>query len=312
MDNGQTAEIQLRLFDGTRQQVQSNLQTLIRIRDGNQNELLSNYYPASAVPIFKVPFYNNFGDYYAVIAFADTFIQTGFYPVKGSLVQSQRVDLMLLPKNGRFNFRDAQWTALQSSHSDLVTLLSHGAGSTSAARDRYEQFLETHAPSLACFFNLTTAMANMHLSESTPLTYLKELIWDASFAQDRFFAYADIALVDEVRRAAAQGLFAPEPGPATFHKGATSSYKQIQFGEANVQLTFHENNHREIEGVDCIIVEPDIDYYKDLGGHTLLEVIPNALGSNLTDPKTVYMLRWIAGRRAGVPEFDPPYTIDSA
>jgi hypothetical protein len=44
--------------------------------------------------------------------------------------------------------------------------------------------------------------------------------------------------------------------------------------------------------------------------HALLEVIANASTGSLTDPIDVYMLRWIAGRRAGVPEFNPPYTIE--
>jgi hypothetical protein len=64
-------------------------------------------------------------------------------------------------------------------------------------------------------------------------------------------------------------------------------------------------------------MEPDIDYFKDIGAHALLEVVPNTVGklagqSGLTDPKQVYVLRWIAGRRAGVPEFNPLYTIVSA
>ena len=29
----------------------------------------------------------------------------------------------------------------------------------------------------------------------------------------------------------------------------------------------------------------------------------------LATPEVVYVLRWIAGTRAGVPEFDPLYTI---
>jgi hypothetical protein len=33
---------------------------------------------------------------------------------------------------------------------------------------------------------------------------------------------------------------------------------------------------------------------------------------SLSDPKHVYVLRWIAGRQAGVPEFDPLYTIEKA
>jgi len=45
--------------------------------------------------------------------------------------------------------------------------------------------------------------------------------------------------------------------------------------------------------VDCIKVEPDIDYFQDLGAHTLLEVIPNSITHGLTDPKKVYVLRWM-------------------
>lgn len=66
---------------------------------------------------------------------------------------------------------------------------------------------------------------------------------------------------------------------------------------------------RIIGGASCIVVEPDIDYYKDLAAHTLLEVIPNASTGGLTNPQEVYVWRWIAGRRAGVAEFNPPYTI---
>jgi hypothetical protein len=70
-----------------------------------------------------------------------------------------------------------------------------------------------------------------------------------------------------------------------------------------------QQNTKKIEGVQCVEVEPDIDYFKDLGAHTVLEVIPNSITHGLTDPKKVYVLQWIAGRHAGVPEFVPPYTI---
>ncbi len=49
--------------------------------------------------------------------------------------------------------------------------------------------------------------------------------------------------------------------------------------------------------------------YSDLGAHTLLEAIPNSITHGLTDPKKVYVLRWITGRHAGVSEFAPPYMI---
>jgi hypothetical protein len=152
-------------------------------------------------------------------------------------------------------------------------------------------------------------MKAIQLPNNTPLDYFKEILWDESLAQDRFFGYADKSIVDQVRRAAMEHEFAPEPNPGLFHPDATSSFKQIQFGEANVQLTFHEKDTKKIDGVDCIKIEPDIDYFQDLGAHTLLEVIPNSITHGLTDPKKVYVLRWIAGRHAGVPEFAPPYTI---
>ena len=152
-------------------------------------------------------------------------------------------------------------------------------------------------------------MKAIQLPSKTPLDYFKEILWDESLAQDRFFGYADRELVNQVRRAAAGGEFAPEPGPGLFHPAATSSFKQIQFGEANIQLTFYEAGTKKIDSVQCIKVEPDIDYFQDEAAHTILEVIPNAITHGLTNPKNVYVLRWIAGKHAGVAEFAPPYTI---
>ncbi len=43
--------------------------------------------------------------------------------------------------------------------------------------------------------------------------------------------------------------------------------------------------------------------------HVLLEVIPNSLTHTLSDPTEVYVLRWIAGHTAGIPEFAPLYSI---
>jgi len=117
------------------------------------------------------------------------------------------------------------------------------------------------------------------------------------------------ALYIEIQQAAKRKVFARELGFAVFHKGATDSYKQIQFGEANLQLSFHQNDKKTIDGVECIMMEPDIDYYKDLLAHAVLEVALNGIGSSLTDPRQVYMLRWIAGRHAGVAPFQPPYTL---
>ena len=59
------------------------------------------------------------------------------------------------------------------------------------------------------------------------------------------------------------------------------------------------------------MVEPDIDYFQDHTAHILFEVLPNELTHALTNPTEVYVLRWMAGRQAGVPEFAPLYSITS-
>ena len=106
----------------------------------------------------------------------------------------------------------------------------------------------------------------------------------------------DAQLVAQVKQAAQQGEFDVEPAlDLALHPGSTSSFKQKQFGEANVQLTFHEGNRRTIGGVDCVYVEPDIDYFKDPGAHLVLEVLPNLVTGAVSDPRVVYVLRWIAG-----------------
>jgi len=132
---------------------------------------------------------------------------------------------------------------------------------------------------------------------------------DRTGAADRFSAWADPALLIQVKQSALKGLFAREAGFGVFHPGATDSFKQVQFGEANVQFTFHANDTKEIEGLNCIKMELDIDYFKDIGAHAILEVITNGLSGNLTDPRQVYVLRWMAGRNAGVAPFEPPYVL---
>jgi hypothetical protein len=100
----------------------------------------------------------------------------------------------------------------------------------------------------------------------------------------------------QYRIGGARWISGADPWP--FPKGATSSWKQVQFGEANSQLTFDEGDEREIDGVDCVKIEPDMDYYKDLGAHFLLEVVVRGASHTLTKPKQVYVLRCIAGDRA--------------
>ncbi len=304
--------ITINVFSGERIPFPAGTQVLVTIRDGNQNDVPlpdNGFFNASTITVDGLPFFDNFGDNYSVVVSAKGFAQAGFTPVKVSPRTPATVDVMLIPNDATFNFQDARWDVLQQAHPQFSALLAAGAEDAAGAQDRYSQLMETRSIVLACYFNLVTAMSQIHLPVGTPLDYIRELIWDDTMAQDRFFAWADPKMVDQVATAATQGEFAPEVGTAFFHKGATKSWKQVQFGEANVQLTFHENNKNTIDGLECIMVEPDIDYFKDLGAHAILEVATNAITHSLTDPRQVYVLRWIAGRHAGVPNFDPPYFL---
>jgi hypothetical protein len=82
-------------------------------------------------------------------------------------------------------------------------------------------------------------------------------------AQNRFFAWCDPRLIDQVKIGAAAHQFAVENNPGHFHPGATSAPTRHFRG--------HPQRHYPFP-------------YK---------------------PVEVYVLRWIAGQTAGIPEFDP-------
>jgi hypothetical protein len=301
-----TGLVTVNAYDGTRQPIKQGTQMLLTVTDGAQNQLYRDYVGGPSVTL-KLPFHNNFADNYSIVVWAKEYEQAGFQPVKISPNAPVTLDLMLLPKQSTFHFAQAQWADVVAKKPSLTRIFEASTGDASAA---YGTLMEAHSDILACLFNITTAMEQIFLAQGTPLDYFKQFDLPA-LAPDRIFGYADAKLVDQVRSAAQQGEFATEPAiDLTLHGDATSSFKQIQFGEANVQLTFHEKNRKTIEGVDCVYVEPDIDYYKDDGAHLLLEALPNALTGNVSSPRVVYVLRWIAGRHAGVPNFDPLYTIE--
>jgi hypothetical protein len=308
-----TCALNVNLFSGAGTGLPPATEALLTVRDGNQQTVSlpnNGYFNESSIRIGGLPFFDNFGDNYAVVASADGYQQAGFYPVAVNPVNPAVVDIMLLKQDATCNFRSATWDRLNQQYPAYAALLRAGSADNASAADRYSQLMEDRPQVLACYFNLVTAMSQIQLPAKTPLDYIRELIWDDTMQQDRFFAWADPAMIDQVIRAAAQGEFSPEVGTAMFHPGATRSWKQIQFGEANVQLTFHEGDRKTIDGLDCVMVEPDIDYYKDRAAHALLEVVTNKLTDSLTDPQQVYVLRWIAGRHAGVPNFEPPYTLE--
>jgi hypothetical protein len=298
-----TSTFRLRIFDGSRQLFAKPAKFLVTITDGNQTQHFRDYIESNN-QLFTVPFFDNLGDNYTVLVWAEGYQQAGFTPIKLSNTYTRVVDLMLISQTPGFSFVNARFPEASSAYPFIAAGADNPTGEA-----RYDNLVEEEKP-LACLLNICEAMSQISLPQLTPLAYMKGLRWDGDFApaQDRFFAWCDPELISQIQAAAAAGKFAVEQNPGLFHPGATRSWKQIQFGEADVQFTFHENE-KSPDGTDWVMVEPDIDYYQDLAAHALLEVIPNAITKSLTDPAQVYVLRWIDGQTAGIPEFAPLYTI---
>jgi hypothetical protein len=317
MDENPTGSILIHVVDGTRQPLADSVKWSGRIIDGrslSERQTLNIDEAGSIVLVKGLQYFDNFFDNYTAILNAQGYEDAGWMPVPISPSKPAAVFLMLLPKNGRLNFSGATWDALNSSRPRFAQILSAGIND---APERYSNLIEQNEGLMAaCLLNLLTAMSQIVLpSQKSPLDYYWQPIWDDPqfpIAQDRFFAYVDEHLVDDVIKAGQLGSFAEEKNSGGWHPGATLSYKQTQFDVTNVQLTFHQGNTKTIQTqdgpVDCVVIEPDIDYYKDLLAHALLEVLPNKFTGGLTDPRAVYLLRWMAGQQAGS-NFNPLYTM---
>lgn len=104
--------------------------------------------------------------------------------------------------------------------------------------------------------------------------------------RDRFFAAVNEDLLSTIKNAPGDLIASEEIDPDL-------NFKEKRFGEANLELTFHENGR---------VLEVDLDYFKDRLAHLFLEVIPNFAGKNVgrknssTDPRIAYALRWMAAK----------------
>ena len=313
----QLGAVKIQLFDGTRQPFSDDVDIFVTATDGNLKvQRRIGPVRASIINITELPLFDNAGDNYIFGVSANGYKNSGVIGVAPTRDSPRIINVMLIPDRNSLNFADSTWTALDQSRPELKKLLAQGAATPAAAADRYSRILEGNGGFvLACLLNITTAMQQIHLPQGTPFDYLKEIIFDSPnefpMKQDRFYAWADLALKKQLEQAEQQNPPQFADAPFILHPGATSSFKQITFDEANVQLTFHENNKRNIGGVDCVILEPDIDYFENALNHLILEVLLNEF-HGLTDPRQVFVLRWIAGQRAGIAEFNPLYTIVKA
>jgi len=124
---------------------------------------------------------------------------------------------------------------------------------------------------------------------------------------DRFFAWASVDIIPVLEYLVKIGELKRESCPRLWgHPGATRSYKLVKYKKGNFQITLHEKRTRVIGGVRCLLVETDVDYFKQLFRHTLEEVLPHKLFRGLTNPRKVYVIEWLEQQASGA-DFAPWY-----
>jgi hypothetical protein len=331
------ANIILNVYDGRRQLLDKAVRWSVQAIDGRGRDPANFHsFPEfrGGSQLLSVPFFDNFGDNYTIIVTADGFQTGAWRPVTVSGSGPVTAEILLLPNKSALDF--VTWDQLKQSRPNVARMIRACYGYDDAtAVAAYASGCKNRPASIACFLNLVTAMADMQLpSKKNPLDYYWNVGWpqqgdpttpdwiqqfDSVMKQDRMFCYVDQAILADVQEANRLGAFSKELNPQAWgHAGATESYKQVQFDVANVQLTFHGRDTAILQDenrnpVQCVKIEPDIDYYKDLGAHGLQEVIPNSITHGLTDPKVVYTLRWMATEREPhLPEFNPLYTVEAS
>lgn len=301
-DDPKSAPAMLTLVDGENRPFEGPV--TIRVHNGQDVAPMVHDTKGPYIHI-SVPFHDGIGDTYAVCASSTGYRDAGcFFKADPRMLAEPK--LLLLRSEAKPQF--LRWKEFATVHPQVASFLAIGEGDA-AAQKHYESFSSEKPESLACLLNIIHATAEIDLGGRSPLSYFKAICWDSSMAQDRFYGYVDPAIIPAVRAAAAKGMFAEEKDCAEFHAGATCSWKQIAFGVANVQLTFHEKDTSVIGGLTCVKIEPDIDLYKNIVAHGFGEVLPNLLTHGLTNPYAVYALRWATAEDAGGPPFDPGYAL---
>ncbi len=314
-----TGDILVNIVNGQRTPFDAATRLLVTATDGQQKTLFRTFVNANTIRIPGLEVRDNLADRYTILVSAKDHSDAGFTPVVLKANSQQVVALMMMRREADFVFEDFATIGA------LINLQTIQGGRTlEEAEPLYERLRQHDKPALACLLNIATALGQITLApasglDQNPLQSLHAL--RSAPQRDRMFTWADVRFLEQVKDTARtrgdKTLSGFVSAPAGLHPGATVSFKQTDFGEGNVQLSFHEGEKDTVNGVECMVVEADIDYFKDTAAHILLEVFPNTLNSkihgkdsaqSLTNPRSVYGLRWIAGRRLGR-EFAPPYVL---
>jgi hypothetical protein len=241
------AEVQLTFVDGRRQPLPDDLELVLSAIDGgNRARARLTLRGQSRVALKGLPVHGTLADQYTLLASARHHTDAGFVPVPLTPDAPAQLALMMLRRDARPAFDP--FPSFVASRPGLYRFLTGVVGADAAA-GRYDQLRREQPLALACLLNITTALEQMQLVpfdglSPVPLQSFVALADDIPPARDRIFAWVDARLVAQfqatVAAAGANGCTRVVRAPAGMHQGATCSFKQVDFGEGNVQLSFHE------------------------------------------------------------------------
>lgn len=306
MSNGEEQKfgpVTLAFYDGSGQEMNAEFDVLVGIKNGI--DIDQSRWLKGPVISLNLEFHNGPGDRYTITVWTKGYRGTGDF-VRADPAKHHIIKMLLIPSDEKLAF--CSWTTLISKHPAASKFLGISPDGVSG-EERYIELQRTKPAALASFLNLISALSDIDLGGKTPLDFLKMVTYDDTFAQDRFFGYADPAIIPIIKAAANEGQFDEEKNCAQFHAGSTCSYKQTTYDYSNVQLTFHERDEKIIDGIKCVKIEPDMDLYKNLLDHGLMEVIPNLSTRGLTNPVDILALRWLDAADDAEEPFDPGYTV---
>ncbi len=141
-----SANIVLHAYNGARQLFPNSLKWSARALDGRspsggQRTLWFDLQGASQ--ILSVPFFDNFGDLYTVVASIKGCEDSAWYPVHVSGSAPVTLDLMFLPEDGAPHFANATWDKLRQTRPGMAAIVQRGCENATAASDKYAQILES-------------------------------------------------------------------------------------------------------------------------------------------------------------------------
>ena len=122
--------MKVNLYSGARTPLPPGAEALLNLRDGHQQTVAlpnSGFVSEPSTVIDGLPFFDNFGDSYAVVASANGYQQAGFYPVTVNPASPAVVDIMLLKNDATFNFPERELGSAQPATPCLHRVIGRGS-----------------------------------------------------------------------------------------------------------------------------------------------------------------------------------------